>query len=94
MTTSPAAGPSESIPERGIEEHRLHAVSDVVSSKAWQLATLLVPIVLTTWLTFWVSQKEDNIKQDIDKLSAGLMHTTNSTLSWCSLMDGYRHKRE
>ena len=69
MSTSPAAGPSESIPDRGVEEHRLHAVSDVVSSKAWQLATLLVPIVLTTWLTFWVSQKEDNIKQDIDKQS-------------------------
>src|SRR6266446_2226773 len=69
MTTSPTAGPSESIPGGGIEKPRLHAVSDVVTSKTWQLATLLVPIVLTTWLTFWVSQKEDNIKQDIDKQS-------------------------
>jgi hypothetical protein len=69
MSTSPAAGPSESVPGRVVEEHRLHAVSEAMTSKAWQLATLLVPIVLTTWLTFWVSQKEDNIKQDIDKQS-------------------------
>jgi len=53
----------------GVEEQRLHAVGDAMSSKAWQLATLLVPIVLTTWLTYWVSQKENNIKQDIDKQS-------------------------
>ncbi len=53
----------------GVEEQRLHSASDAMSSKAWQLATLLVPIVLTTWLTFWVSQKENNIKQDIDKQS-------------------------
>jgi hypothetical protein len=56
-------------PAGTVEEHRLHAVSEAANSKAWQLATLLVPIVLTTWLTFWVSQKEDNIKQDIDKQS-------------------------
>jgi hypothetical protein len=69
MSTSPAAGPSESVPERVVEEHRRHAVSEAMTARAWQLATLLVPIVLTTWLTFWVSQKEDNIKQDIDKQS-------------------------
>lgn len=69
MSTSPAAGASESVPERAVEERRLHAVGNVVTSKAWQLATLLVPIVLTTWLTYWVSQKENNIKQDIDKQS-------------------------
>jgi len=57
-------------PARGaVEEPRLHAVSEAVTSRAWQLALLLVPIVLTTWLTFWMSQKEDNIKQDIDKQS-------------------------
>jgi hypothetical protein len=74
MSTSPAAGPSESVPGRGVEEQRLHAVGDVVSSKAWQLATLLVPIVLTTWLTFWVSQKETNIKQDIENQSQLFSH--------------------
>src|SRR5260370_27668237 len=65
MSIRPAAGRSESIPEGGVEEQRLHAVSDAVTSKTWQLATLLVPIVLTTWLTYWVSQKENNIKQQI-----------------------------
>lgn len=57
-------------PARGaVEEPRLHAVSEAVTSRAWQLALLLVPIVLTTWLTFWVSQKQDNIKQQIDNQS-------------------------
>lgn len=40
-----------------------------MNSRLWQLATLLVPIVLTTWLTYWVSQKQDSLKQDIDKQS-------------------------
>ena len=74
MSTNPAAGPSESVPERGVEEHRLHAVGDAVTSKAWQLATLLVPIVLTTWLTFWVSQKETNIRHDIDNQNQLFSH--------------------
>jgi hypothetical protein len=74
MTTSPAAGPSESVPERGVEEHRLHVVGDAVTSKAWQLATLLVPIALTTWLTFWVSQKETNIRHDIDNQNQLFSH--------------------
>lgn len=69
MSTSPAVGPSGSVREGAVEEHRLHAVSESVTSKGWQLATLLVPIVLTTWLTFWVSQKQDNIKQAIDEQS-------------------------
>ena len=74
MTTSPTAGPSESVPERGIEEHRLHVVGDAVTARAWQLATLLVPIVLTTWLTFWVSQKETNIRHDIDNQNQLFSH--------------------
>jgi hypothetical protein len=74
MSTRPAAGRSESVPDRGVEEQRLHGVSEVVSSKTWQLATLLVPIVLTTWLTYWVSQKENNIKQHIDDQSQLLSH--------------------
>jgi hypothetical protein len=57
-------------PARGaVEEPRLHAVSEAGTSKFWQLATLIVPIVLTTFLTFWVSQKEDSIKQQIDNQS-------------------------
>ncbi len=56
-------------PKGPVEEHRHPAVSEAVTSRTWQLATLIVPIVLTTWLTFWVSQKENNIKQDIDKQS-------------------------
>lgn len=57
-------------PARGaVEEPRLHAVSEAGTSKFWQLATLILPIVLTTFLTFWVSQKEDNIKQQIDNQS-------------------------
>jgi hypothetical protein len=74
MSTSSAAGPSESVPKRGVEEHRLHVVGDAVTSKAWQLATLLVPIVLTTWLTFWVSQKETNIRHDIDNQNQLFSH--------------------
>jgi hypothetical protein len=74
MSTNPAAGPSESVPERGVEEQRLHAVSEVVTTKAWQLATLLVPILLTTWLTFWVSQKETNIRRDIDNQNQLFSH--------------------
>jgi hypothetical protein len=62
-------------PARGaVEEPRLHAVSDAVTSKAWQLATLLVPILLTTWLTFWVSQKENNIRHDIDNQNQLFSH--------------------
>ncbi|MFY9561222.1 MAG: hypothetical protein WAQ52_13390 [Terriglobales bacterium] len=56
-------------PPGAVEEPRHRAISEGVTSKTWQLATLIVPIVLTTWLTFWVSQKEENIKQDIDKQS-------------------------
>jgi hypothetical protein len=52
-----------------VEDHRLRQVEDAVSSKAWQIATLLMPILLTTWLTFWVSQKENSIKQHIDTQS-------------------------
>src|ERR1700687_1382932 len=74
MSTSSVAGPSESVPGRGVDERRLHAVSDVVTSKAWQLATLLVPILLTTWVTFWVSQKETNIRHDIDNQNQWFSH--------------------
>jgi hypothetical protein len=74
MSTNPAEGSSESVPERGVEEQRLHGVSDAVTSKAWQLATLLVPILLTTWLTFWVSQKETNIRRDIDNQNQLFSH--------------------
>ena len=50
-------------------EHRLPEVTEAVSSKVWQVATLVIPILLTTWLTFWVSQKEDSIKEHIDTQS-------------------------
>jgi hypothetical protein len=66
MTAKPIPGRSQPAPETIHEERRPHEVSDAVSSKAWQVATLLMPILLTTWLTFWVSQKEDSIKQQID----------------------------
>jgi hypothetical protein len=52
-----------------VEEHPHHRVEDAVSSKAWQMATLFLPILLTTWLTFWVSQKENSIQQHIDTQS-------------------------
>jgi hypothetical protein len=72
MSTRHAAEPSES-PEpisraRIVEEHA-KAASDGVSARAWQLGTLLVPILLTSWLTYWVSQKEDGTKQHIDQQS-------------------------
>jgi hypothetical protein len=56
-------------PAGTVEEPRHSAIGEAVASKTWQLATLIVPIVLTTWLTFWVSQKEDNLKRDIDQQS-------------------------
>jgi hypothetical protein len=68
MSTSPAAGPSKSGHKEVVEEQP-HAVSEASSSKVWQLVLLLVPIFLTTWLTYSVSQKEDNIKQKIDEQS-------------------------
>src|ERR1039457_1629225 len=52
-----------------VEEHPHHRVEDAVSSKAWQMTTLFLPILLTTWLTFWVSQKENSIQQHIDTQS-------------------------
>ena len=36
------------------------------SSKTWQMATLVLPVVLTGWLTFTSSRSEDKIKQEID----------------------------
>jgi hypothetical protein len=49
--------------------HHAHAISSNVGSKIWQVATLITPILLTTWLTLWTSHSEDRIKQDIDKQS-------------------------
>ena len=84
MSASPAARPSEPVAnaapaspspkskvvEEGVaEDRRQSGLTAALASKTWQLATLIMPIVLTTWLTFWVSQKENNIKQDIDKQS-------------------------
>src|SRR5271166_1421148 len=69
MSTRQATGPSEAVPGGAVEKHRLHAVSEAGPSKFWQVATLILPIFLTAGLGFWVSQKEDSIKQDIDKQS-------------------------
>jgi hypothetical protein len=60
---------SQPVPEGIRAERRIHEASEAVSSKAWQVATLVIPILLTTWLTFWVSQKEDSIQQHIDTQS-------------------------
>lgn len=69
MSTRQATGPSEAVPGGAVGKHRLHAVSEAGPSKFWQVATLILPIFLTAGLGFWVSQKEDSIKQDIDKQS-------------------------
>jgi hypothetical protein len=69
MNTRQAAEPPEPGLEKVGEERRRYAGSDGGTSKYWQLAMLIVPILLTTFLTFWVSIKEDGIKQDIDKQS-------------------------
>jgi hypothetical protein len=53
----------------GEPKHAAAEAGTSVSSRTWQLATLLIPILLTTWLTFWASRTEDRIKQDIDKQS-------------------------
>jgi hypothetical protein len=39
---------------------------DQSNSKAWQLATIMVPVFLTGWLTYTFSRSEDKIKQEID----------------------------
>ncbi len=48
--------------------------------KAWQLATVVVPVVLTAWLTFVFSRSQDSIRQEIaakqQMLSAQLSLTT------------------
>jgi hypothetical protein len=36
------------------------------SSKTWQMATLVLPVILTGWLTFTLSRSEDKIKQEIE----------------------------
>ena len=54
--------------------------TEASTSKAWQLATLVVPVFLTAWLTFLFSRSQDNIKQEIaakqQMLSAQLNLTT------------------
>ena len=74
MSTRPAAGPSESVPGRGVEEQRLHAVSEAMTSKFWQFANLIVPIILTAGLGFWISQKQESLKQEIDNQSQLFSH--------------------
>lgn len=69
MSTVPVAHKSEPASEGVVKKRQPHQVKDETNSKAWQLATLLIPIVLTTWLTYWVSQKENSIKQHIDTQS-------------------------
>lgn len=69
MSTAPVEQKSEPASEAVAEEHAPHVVKDDMNSKAWQLLTLLVPILLTTFLAFWVSLKEDSIKQHIDTQS-------------------------
>jgi len=69
MSTAPVTQKSESGLEAVVEKHTPHLAKDETNSKLWQFATLLVPILLTTGLTFWISQKQDGIKQDIDKQS-------------------------
>ncbi len=56
-------------PEGAVKKKRRRGLSRAVTSKTWQLATLIVPIVLTTWLTFWASRTEDRIKQDVNRQS-------------------------
>lgn len=50
------------------------------SSKAWQLATLVVPVILTGWLTYVFSRSEARVKQELDarnqQLSAQLTLAT------------------
>ena len=74
MSRSPAAGPSESDSGRGVEEQRLHGVREVVTSKFWQFANLILPIILTAGLGFWISQKQESLKQEIDNQSQLFSH--------------------
>jgi hypothetical protein len=39
--------------------------TEASTSKAWQLATIVVPVFLTAWLTFAFSRSQDSIKQEI-----------------------------
>jgi hypothetical protein len=45
--------------------HGLHLAG--VGSKAWQVATLVIPILLTAWLTHVSSRSEKNVKDQIDR---------------------------
>ena len=36
------------------------------NSKAWQLATIIIPVVLTAWLTYFFSRSQTRITQEID----------------------------
>lgn len=69
MSTAPAAQKSEPGLEAVVEKHQPQPAKDETNSRLWQFATLLVPILLTTGLTYWVSQKQDSIKQELDKQS-------------------------
>lgn len=49
-------------------------------SKTWQLATVVVPVILTGWLTYTVQRTETRVKQELDvrnqQLSAQLTLAT------------------
>ena len=56
-------------PAESAENQQNLAVVGVMASKAWQLAMLLLPIVLTAWLTYLSSITEGRIKGEIDQRS-------------------------
>lgn len=39
---------------------------DQPSSRPWQLATLFLPVILTGWLTYFLSKSEARVKQELD----------------------------
>src|ERR1700751_1171975 len=46
-------------------QRRRTMATEASTSKAWQLATVVVPVFLTAWLTFVFSRSQDNISQEI-----------------------------
>jgi hypothetical protein len=65
---------------QSINRIKARGVTELMASRGWQLATILIPIILTGWLTFISSRSEDRIKLDIEQknqlLSAQLSLTT------------------
>lgn len=63
MSATPVA---EAPPAAAPAVKKRRSVKEQMSSKGWQLTTIILPILLTTWLTYFVSQKQSKTEDRIN----------------------------